>query len=302
MHTFNFSEAISGGLKAFGKKALPLILITLVGGILSVGVQFLFMGGSMMQSSMQGSESRYANEVESSFGNLMNVIENAENYDNEEEMSRDIAESFGMNYDDVMEITEDGEVSNMEALSVYNSSTMNPFGEVSFGKLALGFLLSVIIGAIFGIALATAALDAVFDRKFAVENITKNFSRLPSLILFAILMGLLSLINIIPLLGFIIYMVVYYMVIQAPFVILEEKKGAIDAIKRSNELMKGNKLRMFGLTIVIAIVGAILSVVTLGIGMLVVAPAVACIMAHIYKQLTQGPVATAAKKVKEAVS
>lgn len=307
MHTFDIGQAFSGGLEAFKKKVGPLLLITIVGGALLFLVN-IFVAGTMFAGlgvadvNSDGSieiESRLNDGIE----NYIDVLENADDFvGNEDEAARQIAEGFGFDFDELQDITADGEVSDLEALSAFGGSSLNPFSGVNTGALVIGGLLGLIISVLMGIAMATAALDGVFDRKFEVANITKNFSKLPQLIVFAIVAGIISLIAIIPVLGWIAYAIIYFMIIQAPFIILEEGKGPIESIKRSNELMKGNKLRMFGLVIILGITSAILGTITLGLGYLVIMPASVCIMAHTYKQLTQGPVAAAASKVKEAVS
>jgi hypothetical protein len=307
MHTFDIGQAISEGLKAFGQKALPLILITLIGGGLSLLVQFVIIGSSLNGLGVANVDSNGDIQIENSlnqgFSNLGTMLQNPEIYEgNEEDIAREISEGFGFDYDQLEAITADGEVSDFEALSAYGGSSFNPLAGLSFGKIAIGFLISAIISLAMGIAIGTVSLDAVFGRKFDSANITKNFSKVPAFIIFAIIMMVAALLNIVPILGFIAYMVIYLMVIQAPFIMLEESKGAIDSIKRSNELMKGNKLKLFALLLIGGIVGAILGTVTLGIGYLIVLPAIACIMAHVYKQLSQGVVATAADKVKQAVS
>lgn len=307
MHTFDIGQAISEGLKAFGQKAVPLILITLIGGGLSfivvaiIGVSS-FSGLGVAEVDSNGNI-QIENRLEGGLTNLVNILQDPESYEaNEEDIARSVSEGFGFNYDQLEAISEDGEVSDLEALSAYAGSSFNPFGGLSLGRMLIGFLISGIIGLVMGVAIGTVSLDAVFGRKFDSANITKNFSKIPNLIIFAIIMMAAALLNIIPLLGFIAYMVIYLMVIQAPFIMLEESKGAIDSIKRSNELMKGNKLKLFGLLLIAGILGAIIGTVTLGIGYLIVMPGIACIMAHVYKQLSQGVVATATDKVKEAVS
>ena len=92
------------------------------------------------------------------------------------------------------------------------------------------------------------------------------------------------------------------MVIQAPFIILEEGKGVIEAMKESKKLMEGNKLRMLGFIIILSVTTSILSLVTFGLGVIIIAPASVCIVAHIYKQLTQGPAAKVVETAKQAIS
>lgn len=307
MHTFDIGQAISGGFKAFGEKALPLILITLVGGIIMGIIQVVIVGSMFSGLGAAEVNSDGSIEIESRINdgmeNYFNILQNADQYEgNEEDAAREIAEGFGFDYDQLEDITADGEVSGLEALSAYSGSSFDPFGGVSWAGLFFGWLLGAVVSLFLGIALTTAALDAVFERKFELSNITKNFSKLPSILVFAILMVVLAIIMIIPLLGAIAYFIIGLMVSQAIFIIIEENMGAIESMKKSKQLMVGNKLKLFGLNIILGLVGGIFVMVTLGFGALVFAPAVACIMAHVYKQLSQGPIAAAADKVKQAVS
>jgi uncharacterized membrane protein len=99
------------------------------------------------------------------------------------------------------------------------------------------------------------------------------------------------------------------MIIQSPLLIVDQKLSAIESFKKSKQLMEGNKLRMLGLLIIVVIVSMVISLATVVLGpigpiltSIVIGPFSVCIMAHVYKQLTQGPVATATEKVKQAVS
>lgn len=307
MHTFDIGQAISEGLKAFGKKAAPLILITLVGGVIIGLLQVVVLGSMFSGLGAANVNSDGSVEIESRINegmeNAFNILQNAEQYEgNEDAAAREISEGFGFDYDQLEAITADGEVSGLEALSAYSGSSFDPFEGFSFTKLILGGLIGLIVSLLLGVSLATAALDAVFDRKFELSNITKNFSKIPSILLFAILMGVISFINIIPLLGAIAYVVIALMLSQTAFIIIEENKGAIDSMKKSKELMAGNKFKLFALQLILGIIGGILMTITVGIAGLVVVPAMVCITTHVYKQLSQGPVAAAADKVKQAVS
>lgn len=280
MHTFSISEAISGGIQAAIKKAIPLLLTFLLLGVVNYGVQKLIIGD---------------------MGASWNI-----NYGSEAQLE-DITSSYS---DAIEEMATSGEF-NPESFSssVSDFSPTNPFEEVSFAKIGLAGFINFLVGIVMAVAVLTISLDAVFKRDFNFSNISKNFSRIPQLLLAAILIGLISLINIIPVLGWIAFAVIYFMLIQSPMVIMEEKLGAIESFKRSKTLMEGNKLKMFGLMILVVIISMVVSLATivLGpigsiIGMAIIGPISSCIMAHVYMQLSKGAVATAAKKVKEAVS
>lgn len=299
MHTFQIGEAFSGGIKAFSQKALPLIAITTIGGLLILTVQFLLLGNAFMQ--MEKLNTEESSTFESSMEEYSNILENFEDYDSPEEATQDIAKSLGLDYEKIM--NNDGQMSTSDALDMYMNSNMNPLQEINLGKSILTFLITTLIGIFMGVALATTSLDAVFSRKFELSNITKNFSKIPSLILFSIIISFLTIINFIPpILGSIFYIIIYLMVIQAPFIILEEGKGVIEAMKESRKLMEGNKLRMFGFIIILSVTTSILSLVTFGLGVIIIAPASVCIVAHIYKQLTQGPAAKVVETAKQAIS
>lgn len=82
------------------------------------------------------------------------------------------------------------------------------------------------------------------------------------------------------------YIIFTYMVVQAPYIIIEnEGIGLIEAMKLSAKIMKGNKWKYFVLQL--SFIGwAILSIITLGIGFLWLIPYVTLASTNFYKNLT----------------
>lgn len=82
------------------------------------------------------------------------------------------------------------------------------------------------------------------------------------------------------------YIIFTYMVVQAPYIIIEKEDiGLIEAMKLSAKIMKGNKWKYFVLQL--SFIGwAILSIITLGIGFLWLIPYVTLASTNFYKNLT----------------
>lgn len=303
MHSFNVSKAIANGFAAFGKKIIPLMLISILTVGLTLGLSLYSVkgiGDSLDLSSFENYSNDSSEDFEQTYEDVVNRLQNAEN---EEDFANEILGTIGANfdYDDIKKIEQDGEVSMMEMMSLGFGGKSEGIKSVTANASKVLFIniLVAIIGFIGSIAFNTVALDAVFDRKFETNHIVKNFSKIPSLLVYGFLVSLAGGIMIfIPIIGWIGIFVFAMAMVLAPLVILEEDKGPFDGMGRSNELMKGNKLKLFGLTILAGIISGILSLVTLGIGMVFVTPIIVCILADIYKQLSTGG-ASVAKPVEE---
>ena len=292
MHTFNIGSAVQGGFSAFIQKAVPLIVATLLTMVVTFGINYLFFMD--FANSLTGLESSFNNmaDFESrGINNVEDAISRFEGLESEEDIANEVLGMFGFNFDynDAQNVLSDGNVSPTELLSL--NSGFGGFGGFlsGLGKMVFGMLLSAAFGVLSYIVIGTITLDAVFDRKFEVSNITKNFSRIPSYIFMVILMMLAGLMNIIPIIGTIAYIVFSFSVCLAPLIILEEKMGALSAMGKSNDLMSGNRLKLLLMIIILAIVAVVVSLVTLGLGVIIISPLAACIFAHVYKQLKGAP-------------
>lgn len=302
MHSFNVSKAIANGFSAFGKKIIPLMLISILTVGLTLGLSLYSVkgiGDSFNLSSFENYSDDSAEDFEQRYEDLTNRLQNAEN---EEDFANELLSTIGANfdYDDIQKIEQDGEVSMMEMMSLGFGGKSEGIGSVAANASKVLFIniLVAIIGFIGSIAFNTVALDAVFDRKFETSHIVKNFSKIPSLLVYGFLVSLAGVMILIPIIGWIGIVVFAMAMVLAPLVILEEDKGPFDAMGRSNELMKGNKLKLFGLAIAAGIISGILSLVTFGIGMVFITPIIVCVLADIYKQLSTGG-ASVAKPVEE---
>jgi len=78
---------------------------------------------------------------------------------------------------------------------------------------------------------------------------------------------------------------------QSNYLILDRNVGVIDSLKMSKDLMEGNKLALFLIGLVSGVLGALLMLMTCGLGMLVVAPYLTMMQAVIYLTITNQPTA-----------
>jgi uncharacterized membrane protein len=78
---------------------------------------------------------------------------------------------------------------------------------------------------------------------------------------------------------------------QSNYLILDRNVGIIDSLKMSKDLMEGNKLALFLIGLVSGVLGALLMLMTCGLGMLVVAPYLTMMQAVIYLTITNQPMA-----------
>lgn len=302
MHSYEIGSAFQKAGQAFAKNAVPLILIALVGGVLSFIPQYFMTQSLVGDLGLENFEERMElrNEgLEDSVEDFADLLTTDPSTVTEEDVKNSlggILEGVGADADKVFELAERAE--NGEEISGFESMNAligNPFGRGSvdgsssfgFGKIAFLGLLSFIIGLFVQSAMVKSSLDAVMGRKISMESIKESFKKIPTLILFGLVMMIISLINIIPLLGAIIFIIITLMVIQAPYSIFEENKGAIEAMTRSKELMQGNKLKMF-LTFILLGILNLIGAMLFGIGLLITMPYSATVMAQIFADLSKG--------------
>jgi uncharacterized membrane protein/DNA-directed RNA polymerase subunit RPC12/RpoP len=80
--------------------------------------------------------------------------------------------------------------------------------------------------------------------------------------------------------------VIWLMLSQAMFMLVDQRAGIGDSLKLSIEAMKGNKLTVLAIWIVTAVLGFLVTVLTCFIGLLFVAPFAALLMSVIYLGVT----------------
>lgn len=302
MHSFDIASAFQKAGQAFAKNAVPLILITVIGAVIA------FIPQAMMTRSLVGDLGLSGDPLErleqrnselgqsvTDFGELMTSDPSQITEEDVQDSIGGILDAVGADSDKVFELAERAEggeeIGGAEALGALLG---NPFGNTAtgsssfgFGKIAFFGLISFVIGLFVQSAIVQSSLDAVMGRKITKDSVLGSFKKIPMLILFGIIMMVIGLINIIPLLGAILFLIITLMVIQAPYLIFEENKGAIDAMSKSKDLMAGNKLKMFLTFILLGIlnmIGALLA----GVGLLITMPYSATVMAQIFKDLSQG--------------
>jgi len=72
----------------------------------------------------------------------------------------------------------------------------------------------------------------------------------------------------------------------APILVVDEKMGVMDAIKKSGEMTKGKLMDLFLLSLALLFIN-ILGVLALGIGLLVSSPLSMLAYARVYRQLSK---------------
>jgi len=79
----------------------------------------------------------------------------------------------------------------------------------------------------------------------------------------------------------------------------DEDISAFDALKQSAHLMKGHKLQLFLLGLLLGIIMAAISIVTLGIGLLFLLPYFYSVHANFYDSLTEDETTSEATESKD---
>ena len=79
----------------------------------------------------------------------------------------------------------------------------------------------------------------------------------------------------------------------------DEDISAYDALKQSAHLMKGHKLQLFLLGLLLSIIMAAISIVTLGIGLLFLLPYFYSVHANFYDSLTEDETTSEATESKD---
>lgn len=199
----------------------------------------------------------------------------------------------------------------------YQSSSSSSYEFKTSGG-PLGFLLSQLISLVNLIMLTVVCLDAVMGRKFRFTHVLTNIKKFHRVLAAAILFAIITLLGLIPVVGWIGAPILFLMYSQTFPIIIEENKKVVEAFNQSQTLMTGNKLKLFGTSILLAILFGTIGLIILAVpfffsfnllfGVLAVilfitlVPLMYCIQTHIYKQLTQGPAAKVVEKAKEAIS
>ncbi len=108
--------------------------------------------------------------------------------------------------------------------------------------------------------------------------------------------GLLYLLipKLIPILTLITIIITVILIIKflfSPLFIIDKKNGPIESLKRSNLITKGHKIKIFGFTLVLALIN-FTGMFALGIGLFVTLPTTLIAVAYVYRKLSSNTGAT----------
>ena len=94
--------------------------------------------------------------------------------------------------------------------------------------------------------------------------------------------------NLFAIIGCFVFAYVFILFSQFPFIIFDDEDiSSIGALKQSVRLMKGHVLQFFLLLILLLLIIALVTVLTLGIGLLFVLPYLNMVLAHYYENLSE---------------
>lgn len=149
----------------------------------------------------------------------------------------------------------------------------------------VGILISILISGALMLGLVSCFIKIVRDESFKIENLFDGFKNFGSALLLQLLTGvfvfLWSLLLLIP--GIIAayrYSMAFYILNDKPEI------GAMDALNKSKEMMKGFKWKLFCLHL--SFIGwALLCILSLGIGFLWLVPYVKAAEANFYEDLKE---------------
>ena len=150
----------------------------------------------------------------------------------------------------------------------------------------VGWIISLLISGPMALGLAIFFLNFSRKQKVEFEQIFQGFNRYSTalvahlwMMLFIILWALLLIIP--GIVAAYSYAMTYYILVD------DTKIGATDAVKKSKEMMKGNKMKLFYLSC--RFIGwALLSLITLGIGFLWLIPYMQLSFANFYEDIKGG--------------
>jgi uncharacterized protein DUF975 len=150
-----------------------------------------------------------------------------------------------------------GEPPDLKTLLIYDKRILNMF--------LFQLLLTLIIFTIFFIALAPGGIALAIA-------VSAKVSYIP-----AIVLGCLGII-------ILIIATIYIQLVtsQSFYLIVDKRIGPIDALILSNQAMKGNRLNLFYLGLLMSAVGIVIAICTCGIGLIFLTPFSLLIMAKIY--------------------
>jgi len=154
------------------------------------------------------------------------------------------------------------------------------------GALGIVLYLAAIVGSIWiGIGLAGFFLKIARGQPAGLGDV---FNGDFGLVLPLFLGGLL--LNVVVGIGMLLLIVpgviLALMFSQFQLLVIDRRMGVMDAMKASNDLMKGNKLTLFLILLVAGLGGGLISALTLGIGSLFVNPFMVLMMVVIYLTVT----------------
>jgi uncharacterized membrane protein len=149
----------------------------------------------------------------------------------------------------------------------------------------VGILISILISGALMLGLVSCFIKIVRDESFKIENLFDGFKNFGSALLLQLLIGvfvfLWSLLLLIP--GIIAayrYSMAFYILNDKPEI------GAMDALNKSKEMMRGFKWKLFCLHL--SFIGwALLCILSLGIGFLWLVPYIKAAEANFYEDLKE---------------
>ncbi|MEN8252963.1 MAG: hypothetical protein ABFQ62_01145 [Patescibacteria group bacterium] len=152
------------------------------------------------------------------------------------------------------------------------------------GEGLLSSLLSSAASIIISIGLINISLKIISGKKPKFENLYESYPVFFSYLFASVLVGLMVIVGLIFLIIPGIYLALKYQF--APYLVIDKKMGAIEAIKKSGEMTKGKLMDLFFLALVMLLIN-ILGVLALGVGLLVSTPVSMLSVAYVYKKLNK---------------
>ncbi|MGI5894584.1 MAG: DUF975 family protein [Candidatus Merdivicinus sp.] len=154
------------------------------------------------------------------------------------------------------------------------------------GVILVSFLVFLIIGGAIQLGYALFNLNLIDGKPAQVSQLFSQFHRIGTGICMQLLLSIFillwSLLLIIP------GIIASYSYAMTPYILAEHPEyGALEAIRRSKEMMRGNKMRLFILNL--SFIGwVILGALTCGLGMLAVTPYMQAATADFYREISAG--------------
>ncbi len=157
----------------------------------------------------------------------------------------------------------------------------NPFGHSIITLIS--FVLSMVVGAALAPGIVTISLKASRGENPSLKDFLNKTQYITRIILASAIYFVLIII------GFILLIIPgFFVLIRLQFthyLIVDKNMGAIEAIKKSYEITKGNTLKLFALNLIVVPALVVLGFLLLVIGTLAVIPMVYIMYAMVYDKL-----------------